>query len=551
MRSSMRLSRKWMWLSVIAVAMISAAAPAIGYAETGSSAVGWGKNAGYQLGAGFKTEHGIDGEASPVTVAGLDDITEITSGDDWTLARLSDGTVRAWGGSNTFGELGDGTRSSTREEGADTEEDEEEGEEQRSTVSGLSDVRQIAVGGSNGMALLDDGEVVAWGSNWFGELGDGLEGSETHQKEEATEKDVPFLSQLEPQHVAGLSNVVAIAAGNASDYALEENGTLWAWGKNEQGQLGIGEEELVKRGEPELCVNPEGNLPCSTVPREVELPAELAEKDVKVTAVSAGSVAAYALLSNGHALAWGNASKGKLGIGSSSGVFYTPQEVKDLSEAVTISGGEEDALALLSDGEVVGWGISAGGQLGTSTEAAEKEECSGVACHKVPQPINDLKHIVAVSDGPDYGLVLNEEGKVYAFGDNLWGRLGIGSTTERTDVPTLVEGIGAVSRIAATAKRGLAVLRGGVTPPSPLVSIHPGAHSMELTWRFGEQKWEVSEVVIHYHPLDDEKDKSAKFEFSGPGSHLFKELNVEPYVFNLRDGGDGSIERAIVGTPES
>jgi len=536
-----------------------AAVPATGRAaEGGSSAVGWGRNGAGQLGAGFTTQRGIGGEASPVTVAGLSNIVEIATGDDWTLARLSDGTVRAWGGANTFGELGDGEREGVVEEEVEGAEPEGiAGEEQRSTVSGLSHVKAIAAAASHGLALLEDGEVVAWGIAQDGELGNGVAGTEARRKNLAKEKNEPFESQLTPKVVKSLvgRDVVAIAAGGASDYALIDEGAatkVMAWGRNTNGQLGIGEEEKVRRGRPEICPGELGEIPCSTIPREVnlKLPA-----GVKVTALSAGSASAFALLSNGHVVAWGNNGKGHLGTGAKFVDFFSPQPVANLTDAVAVSSGNEDALALLADGEVVGWGGSGNGELGTSSAAAEQETCRGEPCHMTPQPINGLKDIVAVSAGADFSLVLTRTGKVYAFGRNKFGRLGTGSLAEKSDVPTPIEGIGPVAAIAAGEKHSMALLQSGVAPPAPLLSLHSGAGSLLLQSRVGDRSWEPKEVKVHYHPLGHGGQKSKEFRLLGHegslGSLLFSGLALEPYVVTLITGELEGMERGIAGTPEA
>jgi len=546
-------------LSALVAAAAVAAVPATGRAaEAGGSAVGWGRNGSGQLGAGFTTQRGLGGEASPVTVAGLSNIVEITTGDDWTLARLSDGTVRAWGGTNSVGELGDGEREGVVEETVEGAEPEViAGEEQRSTVGGLSHVKSIAAAAAHGLALLENGDVVAWGNAQNGELGNGVAGTEIRRKNIAKEKNEPFESQLTPKVVKSLvgRDVVAIAAGGGSDFALIDEGAatkVMAWGRNTHGQLGIGEEEKLRRGPPEICLGEVGEVPCSTIPREVELKLPAG---VKVTAVSAGSAAAFALLSNGHVMAWGNNGKGHLGTGAKFVDFFSPQPVANLSNAVAVSSGDEDTLALLASGEVVGWGGSGNGELGTSSATAEKEACRGEPCHVTPQPINGLKNIAAVSAGADFSLALTNMGKVYAFGRNKFGRLGTGSLAEKSDVPTPIEGIGPVAAISAGEKHSMALLQSGVAPPVPLLSLHSGADSLLLQSRVGDRSWEPKEVKVHYHPLGDGDQRSKEFGLLGHegslGSLLFSGLTPEPYVVTLITGELEGMERGIAGTPEA
>jgi alpha-tubulin suppressor-like RCC1 family protein len=88
-------------------------------------------------------------------------------------------------------------------------------------VTGLTGVTAIAAGISHSVALKNDGTVWAWGGNFEGELGDNTN-----------------TARLTPVQTIGLTNVTAIAANNGSSLALKSDGTIWAWGWNVEGQLG-------------------------------------------------------------------------------------------------------------------------------------------------------------------------------------------------------------------------------------------------------------------------------------------------------------------------
>ena len=125
-----------------------------------------------------------------MSVANLSGVEAVASGYNFSLALLSDGTVRAWGG-NSFGQLGDGSR---------------EDSAQPVTVMGLSGVTAIAAGGAHAIALLGNGTVVTWGGNNFGELGDGT----------SARGPVYGPSSTVPVPVNGLSGVVAVAASEGA-----------------------------------------------------------------------------------------------------------------------------------------------------------------------------------------------------------------------------------------------------------------------------------------------------------------------------------------------
>lgn len=174
----------------------------------------WGGNFFGQLGNGTDTTSNV-----PVTVIGLSNIIAIAAGGGHSLALLADGTVQAWG-QNSNGELGDGTNidRSTPVQVKGT-----------GGVGFLNNVNAIAAGEFHSLALLNDGTVLAWGNNEYGQLGDGTN----------IDSNVP----VQVKGIGGsgiLNNVVAIAAGGFHSLVLLNDGTVLAWGNNESGQLGDG-----------------------------------------------------------------------------------------------------------------------------------------------------------------------------------------------------------------------------------------------------------------------------------------------------------------------
>jgi alpha-tubulin suppressor-like RCC1 family protein len=186
------------------------------------------------------------------------------------------------------------------------------------------------------MALLRDGTVRLWGDNQFGQLGD-----------DST------TGRPDPTAVPGVSDVAAIAVGGflgtdgrndqarfAHTLALRADGTVLAWGSNDDGQLGDGTTT--------------GRLAPAAVPGLTG-----------VTAVAAGGTHSLALLTNGTVAAWGdNGLRGPSGRGTPDRTAITaPVPVPGLGDVTAVSAGNFHSLAMLADGTVRAWGWNGDGQL--------------------------------------------------------------------------------------------------------------------------------------------------------------------------------------------
>ena len=125
-------------------------------------------------------------------VSSLSDVKAVSAGSFHSLALLENGTVMAWGG-NGSGRLGDGMT------------DEEQSESTTPVaVKVLTGVAAISAGDTHSLALLENGTVMAWGFNWMGVLGNGMQGD----------------SQELPAPVPELTEVAGIAAGESHDVAF-------------------------------------------------------------------------------------------------------------------------------------------------------------------------------------------------------------------------------------------------------------------------------------------------------------------------------------------
>jgi RHS repeat-associated protein len=188
----------------------------------------FGDNANGQLGNGT-TSTGVNNV--PTTVSNLTSVATIAAGSIFSMAVLSNGTVKAWG-YNANGELGIG---STVQMTVPT------------NVIGLSNIVMVAGGYDHSMALDNSGHVWAWGDNSGGELGNGTPTTSYTPVEVITNGGPPG-----PKYLSGIAT---IAAGYESSYAITTNGYVYSWGENNYAQLGIGSSSISQTNYPALIPN--------------------------------------------------------------------------------------------------------------------------------------------------------------------------------------------------------------------------------------------------------------------------------------------------------
>jgi len=280
---------------VIAIAASAAHAMAL---LTNGTVVTWGGNSYGQLGNGTGGGGREVGQDTPIHVPGLNGVAAVAAGGADDAALLSNGTVEAWG-ENKAGQLGDGT---TSEKSVPT------------PVKGLTGVKAIALGGDPSIggrlfAILENGTLMAVGGNGAGQLG-----SDSTAKISTT-----------PVQVRGLEHVISVSTDISHSMALLENGTVYTWGDNAYGQLGVPTSEKC------------GADPCSRTP----LPTGLTD----VTSISAGFHFSTAV-SDGEAFTWGAGQFGELGDESTLNRTL-PGPVVGLSEVQSITAGESHALAII------------------------------------------------------------------------------------------------------------------------------------------------------------------------------------------------------------
>ncbi len=271
----------------------------------------------------------------------------------------------------------------------------------------LTDVVAVEAGWHHTCALKKSGQVMCWGNNDDGQLGDG------------TEVDRPA-----PQDVAGLmSKVTAVAVGERHSCALTAAGGVKCWGNNHNGQLGDGTRS------------------------DQITPVDVTGLTNGVQAVTAGWRHTCALTVAGGVKCWGNNHDGRLGDGTEDDK-KTPVDVTGLTGLRAVAAGWRHTCALTAVGGVKCWGNNHNGQLGDGTRSDRTTPVDVVGL---------VSGITAVAAGWRHTCALTVAGGVRCWGKNHDGQLG-DETAINSNTPVDVRGLeGKVTVIAAGGQHTCAV----------------------------------------------------------------------------------------------
>lgn len=328
----------------------------------------------------------------------------------------------------------------------------------------------VAAGGGHSLALADDGTIYSWGIGTHGQLGNG----QAYQVSDNNDSLPGAITAVEVTDDGALSDrtIVKIAAGGGHSLALDEDGTVFAWGSGASGQLGNGTErestmpvtvtddgvlddkeviDVSTLGDHSLALTQDGkvyswgagkygqlgNDDTENADRPVAVDDSDVLADKEITAVAAGGRHSLALDTNGDIYAWGQGSFGQLGDGAkhdgedseaSSLVPVRVEKGEDLARetVVAISAGGNHSLALTKEGNVYAWGSSM-----VTEDLTQEPEAGSENNRYVPKQVattadfgdHDLERITA---GWNHSLALTTEGQVYAWGVGWLGQLGSG-----------------------------------------------------------------------------------------------------------------------------
>jgi alpha-tubulin suppressor-like RCC1 family protein len=282
----------------------------------------------------------------------------------------------AWGWNSAHGTLGDGTmidRSSPVQ------------------IGDLTDWANINAGYHNTASIKTDGTLWTWGCEFDGGTGQGAG---------ATEKSSPVQVGSE----TNWANISGSGYGQHFGAAIKTDGSLWVWGHNSHGQLGLG--DIITRSSPVQV----GNL---NNWKSVSCGGSQGETDTGFMA---------AIKTDGTLWAFGDNSYGQLGDGTRINKS-SPVQVGKLTNWKSVSCGNNHVSAIKTDGTLWVWGNNGDGELGQGN----------IINRSSPVQVGLLNNWKMASCGQwCYTLAIKTDGTLWAFGDNSYGQLGDGTSLNKS-----------------------------------------------------------------------------------------------------------------------
>lgn len=215
-----------------------------------------------------------------------------------------------------------------------------------------------------------------------------------------------------------LAQEPSLNAGDQYSMAVNKDGVLFAWGLNSSGQLGNGTTTSSSRPVRITGIN-------------------------AVAQIAAGGGHVLARLADNSVWAWGQNGSGQLG--DNTKIPRTkPGKVPGLSNIIEIAAGQGFSLALRDDHTLWAWGRNNFGQLGDGTKLPRSAPVQII----LPNPQSDFTGFIQIAAGAYHSMALDNKGRIYSWGDNFYGQLGVGQNIQAI-VPTFVANIETSSRIYA------------------------------------------------------------------------------------------------------
>lgn len=246
---------------------------------------------------------------------------------------------------------------------------------------------------------------------------------------------IPFGQTADAYGVISPENVVDV--GKKHFVILKEDGSVWSWGDNTFGQLGANSSPPTGTLIPKPILQENGN------------------RLLNIKVVAAGGYHTVALDNDGKVWSWGSNSFDQLGHSPFTTLNENPTVVAGLPKIIAITAGDNHTLAVDESGQVWAWGRNKYGQIGQDHVTYPNSI--------IPQRVLGMTDIVAVAAGMEHSIALKRDGSVWTWGNNAYGQLGNGETTNINITPRIVPGLNNIMEIAAGDNHTLALKKDRTT----------------------------------------------------------------------------------------
>jgi alpha-tubulin suppressor-like RCC1 family protein len=333
---------------------------------------GWGRNTNGELGMGYAT-----GAPAPVRMSTTGVFKIIANGSAHSVAVDRTGRIYSWG-SDQFGQQGN----------TDSNKNNITQITQMTWGYGMK-VSAVSAGDSHTLAVTDDGALWSWGSDSDGQVGNGS--TYTH-------------NITDPQKIPTSGVFTSVASGKLHSVALDRDGYLWSWGSDVYGQQGNG----AKTG-------------------NIHEPTRMSTS-ARFISVEAGAHTTIAIDTEGHLWSWGWGGNALLGNGGLSDVT-APEKLVTATTFTSVTSGATSSLAVGTDGSLWSWGRNNAGQQGNGSATGDV---------LVPTQVKSTVKFDTVSAGIGFVVAIAGNGRLWTWGDDFGEALGNGSASGVVNVPTML-----------------------------------------------------------------------------------------------------------------
>ena len=360
--------------------------------------------------------------AVPATALALP--LQYSLGSTHNCAVLRDGGARCWG-ENTYGQLGNANTTSYPTTAQIVAIPANTCGPSGSPGALACMFEQVDTGLEHTCGLLSDGTVRCWGRDVSLQLGNGSAISDN--------QSVPVKVSTDDANTTPLDNVLQIAIGDNFGCALRQDGTVWCWGANGSGQLGLGGTDFQ--------------------PRAYAVQSSATD----LTQIVAGQEHVCGIKGDGTVLCWGYNLYGELGNGTTPTNSPTPVAVSSLAHAVSLGTSRVHTCAVLADGTAKCWGRDSFAECGAGTAVA--------AGRGTPVTVAGLGGIVQIGGGDGYTCARLADGTARCWGRDTGDRLGNGGSDADSPTPVdvpLTAAVAGIFDVSLDHEHGCAVASDGV-----------------------------------------------------------------------------------------